>query len=334
MRIQTHCLLLAAAAGLAGACAAAQPPSQPHAQNNLNATMPAIAAAKVVHDLARPEYDPPDAPAWCKETVPAAIQPFLGKKGLGSPWADKPGPLAASVRGIDRYQANQFVVYRAETARFIYGDYTPLKVDYVKGTLPAYEAVVSKYTAGCANDTERAVALLTKAMPALASHPTMPPCGPGVKPDRNLNDEPLLASRLAWCNEQARIFVRLCQVAGLPARIVHLFYSDKQTGHTVAEFHADGRWCLADASWFTVFPGPDGKLLSAAQCHDRAAGQKHLGLAYHRRMQELIKRSDKELYPAHPDQAEPFRKQMRAKTTQQWSDQHDLFGVMNNPLPK
>jgi len=323
------CMLFAVGAVLAALACAQEPTASNEAQ-----VMPTLSPAKVHHDLSDPAYDPPDAPAWCKETLPDWVQPYLGKNGLGSPWGDKPGPLATGVKGVDRYQANHFVVYRPETAKYLYGEYTPLKVDYKKGSLPTYEAAVAKYTAGCKTDTEKAVALLTKAMPALTKHPTMPPCGPGVSAGRGLEDEPLLQSGLAWCNEQARVFCRLCQVAGMPARIVHLFYSDRRSGHTIAEFYADGRWAMADASWFTAFPGPDGKLLSAAQCHDRGEGQKYAGIAYEKRFAELVKLSDKELYSEKPEKAAAFRKSMESKTAKDWAAQLDLFALMNNPLPQ
>jgi hypothetical protein len=292
-------------------------------------TPPTPPPAAVVHDLAGEAYDPPDTPPGCRETVPPEIRPFLGKNGLGSPWGDKPGPLASGVKGIDRYQANHFVVYRPETAAYIYGGYTPTKVAPIPGALPEYEAAVGKYTAGCTTDTEKAVALLTKAMPALTKHPTMPPCGPRVSPGRGLDDGPLLSSGLAWCNEQARVFARLCEVAGIPARIVHLFFANKKEGHTIAEFYADGRWAMADASWFTVFPAADGRLLSAAECHDRAEGQRAAGLAYRRRMEALVALPDGQLFPESPAKGAEFRAAMLAKTAQAWSDELDLFGVMN-----
>ena len=64
----------------------------------------------------------------------------------------------------------------------------------------------------------------------------------------------LLKSGAGWCNEQAHVFVRLCQVADIPAHMVFLFYADNRSGHVVAEFHADGRWAMADTSWLCVFP--------------------------------------------------------------------------------
>lgn len=306
---------------VAGAAAAGGAPSAD--------VVPSPPPAAIVHDLAAEAYDPPDAPAGCRETVPPEIRPFLGKNGLGSPWGDRPGPLASAVMGIDRYQANHFVVHRPETAAYIYGDYTPAAVSHVRGTLPDYEAAVARFTAGCTTDTEKAVALLTKAMPVLTKHPTMPPCGPAVSPGRGLADGPLLASGVAWCNEQARVFARLCAVAGIPARIVHLFFASKRDGHTIAEFRADGRWCMADASWFTVFPGADGRLLSAAECHDRGEGQRRAGIAYRARMERLVQLPDAELFPDAPERAAAFRAAMLAKTADAWSRELDLFGVMN-----
>jgi len=49
--------------------------------------------------------------------------------------------------------------------------------------------------------------------------------------------------------------------------LIFLFYSNPPSGHVIAEFHADGRWCMADASYLCVFPDADGRLMSAAECH-------------------------------------------------------------------
>jgi len=114
------------------------------------------------------------------------------------------------------------------------------------------------------------MALLTRAMPALLRHPGIPPLGRPVPPDRNLDDEALLESGSGWCNEQARVFIRLCQVMGIPARMIHLFGQN----HTIAEFYAEDRWIMADTSYFFAVPGKDGTWLSAAACHDRGEGQR------------------------------------------------------------
>jgi hypothetical protein len=283
-----------------------------------------------VFDLSGPDFDPPDCPAWAKENLPSWVKPFVGKNGLPAKWRPRV-MLGSSVKGLDRYQANQFIYFRPETAEYLYKEYTPLKVDYRPGTLPVYEKLAAKHTLGLQTDTEKAVALL-KAMPHFFRHPTMPPCGPAVKADRNLDDADgaLLATGSGWCNEQARVFIRLCQVAGIPARLIHLFGQN----HTVAEFHADGRWIMADASNFFVAPGSDGKLLSVAQCHDGGEGQRAYALARHRRIQEMLAMSDQELGFATPEQARRWREANAGFSVDELAAREVGFGVINYPLPK
>ena len=287
-------------------------------------------------------------PEWAKDRLPAAILPYVGARGLPPPFAQRTKPLGDAVAGIDRWQANRFIAYRPETADFLYRSYTPLKVAYRKGTLPRYEKCVERTTRGLATARERAVALLTRALPREFRHPTMAPLGKPCRADRALLDEPLLASGTGFCNEQARVFTRLCHVAGIPARIVHLFYADRRTGHTIAEFHADGRWSMADASWFCVFPAADGHLMSAAQCHEKGEARRHVGKAYVARFQQIVALSDEDLVGQHfTDTRDPERRarqvaaraaktreRLRSRTAQELGDQLWAFAIINNPLPR
>lgn len=280
-------------------------------------------------DLGAPEYNPPDCPAWAKEKLPDWLAPHRGYHGLPAKWRPAKRVFGAAVKGLDRYQANQFIFCSLATTKYLYEDYTSLTVNYVAGTLPTYEKVAAQYTAGCATATTKAVALLTKAMPAVCRHPTMPLLGPGVRADRNLDDEALLASGCGFCNEQARVFIRLCQVCGIPARMIHLWGQN----HTVAEFYADGRWALADATNLFVAPGKDGKLLSAAQCHDGAAGQRLYAEAKQRRLREMAGLSDAQLGFTDPDRARQWREEAAKPIVDELATREVGFGVINYPLP-
>jgi hypothetical protein len=287
-------------------------------------------------------------PAWAKEKLPESVLPFVGKLALPAPYPQRGGPLGKAVAGIDRWQANRFIVYRPETADFLYRAYTPLKVGYRPGSLPAYEKVVARYAGGLDTDKAKAVALLTRAMVRELRHPTMPPLGRPCRADRALADEELLKSGTGFCNEQARVFTRLCHVAGIPARIVHLFYADKRTGHTICEFHADGRWSMADSSWFCVFPAADGHLMSAAECHQEGPRRKCVGEAYFARVQEVLRMTDDDLAGmrfadvSDPSQrrtkvaaaAASIRAKLRAKTARSLGEELWQFGLINNPLPR
>lgn len=286
-------------------------------------------------DLTGPDFNPPDCPAWAKETLPGWLAPHVGKNGLPAQWRPR-NMLGSSVRGIDRYQANQFVYFRAETAAFLDRDYTPLTVKHQAGTLPNYEKLAAHYTAGAKTDTAKAVALLL-AMPKFFRHPGMPPLGAPARPDRNLEDEPLLASGSGWCNEQARVFIRLCQVSGIPARMVHLFGQN----HTVAEFFAGGRWALADTSNFFVVSDPAAganvsglRLLSAAQCHDRGPGQRAYAEARQRRGKEMLALSDAELGFKTPAQAAKWREAEAKLSVEELAQREIGFGVINCPLAR
>ena len=286
----------------------------------------------ITHNLNDPEFNPPDCPEWAKETLPEFILPFRGRNGMPPPYRERPRPLAMNVRGVNRYHANQFIMYRDETAKYLYSDYTPLEVNYRMGLLPSYEKLSAEITAGCRTETEKAVKLLIKGA-SRVKHPNTPPCGGDVSSDRNLDDEALLKSGLGWCNEQARSFIRLCHVNNIPARIIQLFYSDKKSGHCIAECYVDGRWCMADVSWLCMFPGPDGKLLSAAQCHDRGEGQKFWAIAYHKRLQELLSLSDAELNLGSREKTTEWRQLISAMTPENLVKRLNCFAIINYPLP-
>ena len=282
-------------------------------------------------DLNAPEYSPADCPAWARENVPDWVKPYMGINGAPEPWRPKGKPFGSAVAGLDRYQANLFVWYGPATAEYLYTDYTPLTVPYKPGTLPAFETAAARFTAGCATDTAKALALLTRAMPDLFRHPGMPPRGgDGVRADRNLDDEALLASGIGWCNEQARVFIRLCQVSGIPARMIHLFGQN----HTVAEFYADGRWVMADSTSLFVAPGEDGALLSAAQCHDGGANQRLYAEAKERRMRAMAGMPDDWLGFADPKAAAQWREEARKPFADELATRPVAFGVINYPLPE
>jgi hypothetical protein len=265
-------------------------------------------------------------PAWGRETLPAWVEPFVGRRGMYEPWNRKQGILAPGVAGLDRWQANRFICFRPETAEFLYTTYTP-KPQYVAGTFPALEEVVKPYRS-LATDTKKAVAVLTQAMVKLR-HPKVAPAGPMVDTRRNLSDEMLYLSGCAWCNEQVRAFIAMCHILSIPARIIHLFYADTITGHTVAEFYADGRWAMADASYLVVFADRERRLMSAAQCHLQQ-NRPLIDAAYRNRYQQIAARSDADL--GGPESAATFR----ATVGTAWREPANLdwFAVINHYTPR
>lgn len=296
--------------------------------------------------LTAEEMQAEQTPAWAKEEIPAAFQPFLGKFGLPERWPARPGPLGKKVLGIDRWQANHFIVCRPETEAYLYGAYSPTGTSRRPGLLPAYERLAAAEAGLLSGAQEKAVAFVTRTLPAVIPHPTVPPIGPFCRTDRALDDEALLASGAGFCNEQARVFVRLCQVSGIPARLVFLFYADGATGHTTAEFWTGSKWAMVDVSWFMVFPGRDGTLMSALECHGRSVSRGLMADAYYDRMARILDLTDEALagrsIPAETRdrpaavgaKAAELRAYVRERFNKDYLAKHlDCFGLVNYPLP-
>ena len=288
-----------------------------------------------------------ETPVWAQVKAPDGCRPFLGRKGLPEPFHSKQTPLGPKVLGVERWQANHFIVHRPETAGVLYGSYTPTTVDYRPGTLPAFEALAAEYTSGLIGNEEIAAAFVTRVLPERLPHATVPPVGAYCRTDRGLHDEALLATGSAYCSGQALAFIRLCQVRGIAARLVFLFYSDRQTGHTTAEFWTGSKWAMVDVSWYTLFPGPDGKLMSAADCHGDAAQRLCLAVAYQTRMRQIVAMSDEALCGrAFPSDTPDRAAAVRAKAAElrdyvrvrmpldHLADHLWEFGILNYPLPR
>lgn len=79
--------------------------------------------------------------------------------------------------------------------------------------------------------------------------------------NRNLDEEDLIASGYAWCNEQARLLCALTQIIGIPSRIVFAG-ARKGGGHVVVEVLTAKGWLLVDQSFGYLFIN-NGKIADA-----------------------------------------------------------------------
>ncbi len=282
----------------------------------------------------------PGTPAWVKETVPAWVVPHLNAYRFDE-------PIVTYNPGISCWQANHNIRFNPETAAYLYSDYTPLEVHYQAGSLPEFEAIVRDFQLELiAGDEAKALFILRSVIPRVIPHSSSPPLGWNDSGGFGLTDEELLIGGTAACHQQSRIFVRLCQVLGIPARIIFLAY--REGHHTIAEFHAGGKWIMADVTQGLVFPGPDNRLMSAAECHRRDGAYRDcFARTYHARVREILAASDLELAGRRflhlKDAGERNQKMaelagsIRARFSQYTPDflrnRLNAFGVINHPLP-
>lgn len=151
--------------------------------------------------------------------------------------------------GVDVEIIDGHLLLTAETADYLYTDFTEMTSRYVSGSRPFLEAHLAARVGADLDERETALAILRL-----------------VRDNRDFGlrgaadfdggtEEELVKRGATMCNELSRLFCCLCQIAGLPARYVghHL------SGHATQEVCVAGRWWWMDAQ----------KGLYAVDEHDR-----------------------------------------------------------------
>lgn len=164
---------------------------------------------------------------------------------------------------VDQILTQRMVRLCAATAPFLYSKFTPTYVSYVPGSRPELEAALRS---------------------VLTRWPTLPLSDPWVRPrvipavlrltceladradDVPLDDmrfggteEEIIRRGTDWCTDLARVACALFQVAGVPARIVNLFDTERAySGHVVVEAYCDGSWGAHDPTFGLSYLCADG----------------------------------------------------------------------------
>jgi transglutaminase-like putative cysteine protease len=201
------------------------------------------------------------------------------------------------VAGIDLEQALNYVDLDVAGEAFVYDHYTSGRTFYVSGSRPRLEQVVARTTADASTDLQTIQMLATW----LADHVRWAGYGQEERGDRLATDqspseERLLDARYGWCNEQARLFCALSQVAGIPSRIVFAFNKARRYGHCVSEvLLADDRWMAVDQSLGFCF-AVDSEPVRASRIYRDPAARRHFTPIYAERCRRLMDDLGKEVH--------------------------------------
>jgi len=165
-----------------------------------------------------------------------------------------------AVEGIDLEQPMNAILVTDETIPILYGpDYSPTRLRYIPGSRPMLEEVAGSLK----GDTSRERA--DAAMAWIIEHVPHPYMNGFVAKNRALTEEELFASGAGWCNEQARIFIALCEVMGIPGRMCFLSHVNGLCGHATAEAFVEGKWAWYDPTFGVRVELPDGTLGTSAE---------------------------------------------------------------------
>ena len=88
-------------------------------------------------------------------------------------------------------------------------------------------------------------------------------------------EEFVIAKGSDWCAELARVFCALCEIVGVPVRIVYAL-DGSDDGHVLAECHASGRWMLVDPLAAKLYQNPDLGPVGAARMYELPNKQRRI----------------------------------------------------------
>ena len=146
--------------------------------------------------------------------------------------------------------AGQLILNR-KSADYIYTRFTPLKLRYKPGSRPFMEKVLDSVIRPKMSEEKKFLAILRRCRDNRDAASAKIQFFGGAEED-------LVKRGAIMCNEISRVFVVLCQIAGLPARLV----ASHITGHMMAEAYVEGGWAWCDPMKGMYMYRDDGGLAS------------------------------------------------------------------------
>ena len=163
--------------------------------------------------------------------------------------------------GVDFQLRSEGVLLRKENASILYSPEAVPQLRYLPGSRPELEKIVRKLTANCCNQQEKALNIMRFCRDLYQKKPY-----PVDWPNYIFGgtEEELIAKGEILCEALARLQVALCEIAGIPGRIVmHI-----GGGHVTSEVYVDGAWGYIDPRMGIYFLKADGKLASVQELID------------------------------------------------------------------
>ena len=157
---------------------------------------------------------------------------------------------------VDRVLVARMIRICLETAEYLYTAYTPIEVKYQKGSRPELERYVNDAVTGCKSDEDRIrniASFCSRLSIKVENQPLDDIIFGGT-------EEEIIQRGSDFCTDIARVGCTLCQVAGIPARIVFLAdTAQAYSGHVLIEAYRNEFWGTVDTSTNVIYQHPDGK---------------------------------------------------------------------------
>ena len=142
-----------------------------------------------------------------------------------------------------------------QTIDFLYSEFTPTVTRYEAGSRPHLEKVVGRAAEGCANGRDTALSLMHLCRDLYHDRWYTDEFGQYLYGG---TEEQLIEKGEILCECLGRLHVALCEIAGIPGRIIMHVVG----GHICSEVYVDGHWAYVDPRCGMYFEKPDGSLAS------------------------------------------------------------------------
>ena len=157
-------------------------------------------------------------------------------------------------QNVDFQLREKQIILTPQTEEFLCQQYIPVP-RYQAGSRPELEKITAAAVKNCRTTQEKVLALMRYCRD-LKKRAKVSAGGKGWK--YGGTEEELIAKGEDLCETLGRLFVALCEIEGIPARIV----MHNIGGHITAEAYIDGEWGYLDPRFGIYFLKPDGKLAS------------------------------------------------------------------------
>ncbi len=180
---------------------------------------------------------------------------FMGRAQFGPAYQKMLDNDTHAPSSVDRVLTEQMIRLCSDTATYLYSGYTPIEVSYKKGSRAEIEDIAEQVTLSCPTLEARieAIVKFTANLEEKVTGETLDSMQFGG------TEEAIISRGSEWCTDIARVACSLCQVAGVPSRIVNL-YNTKQaySGHVIIEAYRQRKWGAVDSSTAVVYRHSDG----------------------------------------------------------------------------
>lgn len=186
------------------------------------------------------------------------LSPYQGLSQFGPAYRIMLERDAHAPGSVDRVLMERMIRLCPETSAYLYSEYTPTDVTYKGGSRPELESHLKEMVA-TSRTAEEQIGRIIRFCSVLEKRAS----GDLDEMLFGGTEEEIMRRGSDWCTDLARVACVLCQMVGLPARVLMLADTDRAySGHSIVEVFRNDVWGAVDPTYAVVYRHADGSPVS------------------------------------------------------------------------